>query len=146
MSARAAHPTTRRDGDATRPAAPLATLAPSLRLLIAPRALMELGVVLALAAWGLHAGGTLAARVGLAVLAPVLGFGFWGTVDFRWAGRLAEPLRLIQELAITGLAAAALGDAGHPTWGWALAAGSVAYHALVYGLGQRLLQPGGGHR
>jgi len=35
--------------------------------------------------------------------------GFWGAVDFHQAGRLAEPLRLVQELAISGLAAVADG-------------------------------------
>jgi hypothetical protein len=39
--------------------------------------------------------------------APLVGFGFWGAVDFHQAGRFAEPLRLIQELAISALAAVA---------------------------------------
>lgn len=125
-------------------ATPVRALAPSTQLLLALRAGMELGIVLAFAVWGWHAGGTPLARAGFAALAPLLGFGFWGAVDFRGAGRAAEPLRLIQELAVTGLAAAALGAAGHPIWGWALAAGSAAYHVLVYALGQRLLRPEGG--
>jgi hypothetical protein len=79
-------------------------------------------------------------KILLAVGAPALGFGFWGAVDFRQAGRLAEPLRLLQELAISALAAAALYTAGQHLLGWALGLVSVVYHALVYLLGGRLLQ------
>ncbi len=110
------------------------------RVNLALRALMEMGVVYGFGYWGWHAGGSGAARVALAVGAPLLGFGFWGLVDFRGAGALAEPLRLVQELAVSGLAALALGTAGAPALGWALALTSAAHHALVYLLGQSLLQ------
>ena len=100
------------------------------------RATLEATVVAALAYWGFHADGVL-----LAVAAPVAGFGFWGAVDFRQAGRLAEPLRLVQELAVSGLAALGLWAAGQPAVGAALAALSLGYHALVYAQGARLLTP-----
>ena len=79
-------------------------------------------------------------KILLAVGAPALGFGFWGAVDFRRAGRLAEPLRLLQELAISALAAAALYTAGQHLLGWGLGLASVVYHALVYLQGGRLLR------
>jgi hypothetical protein len=107
---------------------------------VALRGVMELGIVLALAYWGYHTGGSTLAKVALAVGAPALGFGFWGLVDFHQAGRMAEPLRLVQELVISGLAAVALVVAGQPALGWALGLISIAHHALVYGLGQRLLK------
>ncbi|MGH7582736.1 MAG: DUF2568 domain-containing protein [Gemmatimonadales bacterium] len=99
------------------------------------RAIMELGVICGLAWWGYRVGGVL-----LAVAAPVVGFGFWGAVDFHHAGRAAEALRLIQELVISGLAAGALYVAGAHVLGYALASVSVAYHALVYIAGNRLLK------
>jgi hypothetical protein len=96
---------------------------------------------------GLAAGTVLAGHgdpwvdgVAEAVGAPALGFGFWGAVDFHQAGRLGEPLRLLQELAISGLAAVALYAAGQHLLGWALGLLSVIYHALVYAQGGRLLK------
>ena len=113
---------------------------PILTFNLALRALMEVGIVLALGIWGYHAASGLAARLLLALVAPTIGFGFWGAVDFRGAGRLAEPLRLVQELAVTGAAATALALAGHTPWGIALASLSLVHHALVYALGRRLLE------
>ncbi len=105
------------------------------------RATMELGVVVALAYWGYHLGWSTPTRIAFLVGAPLVGFGIWGAVDFRGAGALAEPLRLIEELVISGLAAAGLYVAGRPELGLALAALSLVYHALVYLTGERLLKP-----
>jgi hypothetical protein len=107
---------------------------------LALRALMELGVVVGLAYWGYRTGDGAGMKLLLAVGAPLLGFGFWGAVDFRFAGRSAEPLRLVQELVVSGLAALALYAAGARLLGALLAALSVAYHALVYASGDRLLR------
>lgn len=107
---------------------------------LALRGLMELGVGLGLGYWGYHAAATPGAEALLAVGAPVVGFGFWGMVDFRQAGRLAEPLRLVQELVVSGLAAVALYVAGAHTMGWTLGILSLVYHALVYASGDRLLE------
>ena len=104
------------------------------------RAIMELGIVLALAYWGFQAGTNTAGKIALAVVVPVLGFGFWGAVDFHQAGSLSEPLRLLEELIISGLGAIALYTAGQPGLGWALALLSIIYHALVYLSGGRLLK------
>ena len=113
------------------------------RLLLALRALTEAGVVAALAYWGVRTGGGTGGKILLGIAAPAVGFGFWGAVDFRRAGRAAEPLRLAQELVVSGLAAAAWYAAGRHALGLALGALSVVYHALVYLSGGRLLKAGG---
>jgi len=107
---------------------------------VALRGAMEMGVIAALAWWGYAAGGPGPRGWGLAVLAPAVGFGIWGAVDFRTAGAAAEWLRLAEELAISGLAAYALYRTGQTRWALALAAASAGHHALVYALGQRLLK------
>lgn len=107
---------------------------------LALRAATELGIVLAMAAWGFHAGSGPLARGLLVVAAPLLVFGFWGAVDFRWLGRAAEPVRHVQELALAAVAVLALAQAGAPALGWALALVSGVHHALVVVLGQRLLK------
>jgi hypothetical protein len=108
---------------------------------VALRGVLEAGVVGALAYWGVHAADGTAGKVLLGIAAPAVGFGIWGAVDFRWAGRYAEPLRLVEELVISGLAAVALAVAGQPALGIGLAVLSVVHHALVYALGDRLLKP-----
>ena len=66
----------------------------------------------------------------MAVGVPIVGFGFWGIVDFHQAGRLSEPLRPVEELIISGLAAAAFYIAGRQILGLALGMLSIVYHAL----------------
>lgn len=110
------------------------------RINLGLRALMETGIVCGLGYWGYHTGGEPWRRVLLAVAAPLVGFGFWGAVDFRQAGRWAEPLRLIQELVISGLAAGALYASGQHLVAWVLAAVSVVHHVLIYVSGDRLLE------
>jgi Protein of unknown function (DUF2568) len=104
------------------------------------RVLMESGVVAALAFWGFSTGNSTGTKLALGLGAPIIGFGLWGAVDFHQAGRLAEPLRLLQELVISGVAALALVDAGQVGLGVGLALLSIAYHALVYVLGSTLLK------
>jgi hypothetical protein len=107
---------------------------------LALRAIMETGIVVAFAYWGYQTGQTTGMKILFAIGAPILGFGFWGTVDFHQAGRIAELLRLIEELLISGLAAIALYVVGQHTLGWAFAALSIIYHVLVYLSGGRLLK------
>lgn len=107
---------------------------------VALRGVMEFGIVAAFGYWGYQTGASLFVKVLLAILAPLIGFGFWGLVDFHQAGRLAEPLRLIQELIITGLAAFAFYIAGQQSLGIALGLISVLQHGLVYILGDTLLK------
>lgn len=104
------------------------------------RVVMEAGIVAALGYWGFRTGENTGMKILLGIGAPVLGFGFWGLVDFHQAGRAAEALRLIQELLISGLAAVGLYAAGQPTLGWALGGVSIAHHILVYLIGERLLK------
>ncbi|HLF73866.1 MAG TPA: YrdB family protein [Anaerolineales bacterium] len=104
------------------------------------RGLMEAGIIIALGYWGYQTGQGKLMKILLAVGAPLLGFGFWGAVDFHRAGRMAELLRLFQELAISGLAALAWYAAGQQALGWALGLLSVVHHALVYLLGGTLLK------
>ena len=104
------------------------------------RAVMEFGIVLALGYWGFQTGSSPGMKILLGIGAPVVGFGFWGLVDFHQAGRLSEPLRLVEELVISGIAAFALYVAGQHVLGLALAGISVVYHTLVYALGGSLLK------
>jgi hypothetical protein len=104
------------------------------------RGLMEMGIVCGFGYWGYSAGGPFVAKVSFAVAAPLVGFGVWGMVDFRQAGAMAEPLRLIEELLISGLAALALYTASAHLLGWALGLVSVVHHALVYALKGRLIK------
>lgn len=104
------------------------------------RAFMELGIIVALGYWGYETGGTSSTRILLSIGAPLVGFGFWGLVDFRQAGVLAEPLRLTQELVVIGFAAAAWYVAGQPTLGWMLGLISIVHHVLVYLSGGTLLK------
>ena len=103
------------------------------------RVAMEFGIVAAFAYWGYERGHGTTNSVILCLLAPAVGFGIWGVIDFRRAGRLAEPMRLIEELAISAVAAIALWDAGSPALGLALALVSLVYHGAVYATGGRLL-------
>lgn len=109
-------------------------------LILAMRAVMETGIVVGLAYWGWQTGSGTIEKIGLAIVAPLVGFGFWGIVDFRQLGWLAEPLRLMQELALCALVALALASVGLPILGLLLAAPSIVYHALVYATGGRLLK------
>jgi Protein of unknown function (DUF2568) len=111
------------------------------RVLLTLRVAMEIGIVAALAYWGVHTGGSTGAKILLGLGAPAVGFGFWGAVDFHSAGRLAESLRLVQELGVSLLAAVAWFGAERPIAAGALAAISIVYHALVYATGGRLLEP-----
>lgn len=122
------------------PRQPLFELPWIVRLNVGLRATLELGIVVGLAVWGLHAGSSLTSRWLLAVAAPLLAFGFWGAIDFRQAGRYAEPLRLGQELAIDTLVALGFSAASLPILGWILAGLAVLHYGLVYTLGQRLVK------
>ena len=110
------------------------------RINLTLRALMELGIVGGFGYWGFVTGGTMPAKVVLGIGTPVVGFGFWGAVDFHRAGRAAEPLRLAQELVVSGLAAVAWFASGSPLLGVVLVALSLVHHTLVYLLGDRLLR------
>lgn len=112
------------------------------RIILALRVMLEVGIVLAFAWWGFQATGSTEMNVLLEIGTPIVAFACWGLIDFRWAGGWSEPLRLIQELAISGVAAAAWYVAGQHAFAWALAGFSIGYHVLVYLTGERLLETG----
>jgi hypothetical protein len=124
-----------------KPAAANAGHSATASIILGLRALMETGVVLAFGYWGWATGGSTSTRLALAIGAPLIGFGFWGLVDFHGAGRAAEGLRLAQELAVSGLAATAVWMAGIPILGLVLVSLSLVYHAILYTSGGRLLKP-----
>ena len=107
---------------------------------VALRGVMEFGIVVVMAFWGYQAGSGLVAKILLAILAPLIVFGFWGLVDFHQAGRIAEPLRLVQELLICGLVVVALFATGQLAFAWAFGLIAVVQHSLVYLLGDTLLK------
>lgn len=104
------------------------------------RAVMEICIVLALGYWGYKTGDAAGKKVFLAIVAPTIGFSFWGLVDFRKAGSFAELLRLIQELVISGLAAFALIVVGAKGFALTLVFISLLHHILVYLSGETLLK------
>ena len=104
------------------------------------RAIMETGIVLALGYWGYHAGSSKGLKILFCIATPLIGFGFWGLVDFHQFGHFSEALRLIQELIISGLAAFALYTTGAHLPGLILGIVSSVYHMLVYINGDRLLK------
>ena len=108
---------------------------------VALRGLLETCIVVTFAYCGFTVTSDPATRLVLAVLAPLVVFGFWGAVDFRFAGRHAEVLRLTQELAVTILASAALYGTDHHVLAWLLLLLSLVHHTAVYLLGERLLKP-----
>lgn len=104
------------------------------------RGTMEAGIVFAFAYLGYHTGTHLYLKVIYLVLFPLVGFGFWGLVNFQGYGKLSEYLRLSQELIITGLAALALYFSGLHFLGFLMAALSIIHHSLLYILGDKLLK------
>ncbi len=101
---------------------------------------MEFGIVAALVYWGFHTGRNTFMKIILSISTPVLIFGFWGLVDFRNAGTIAEYLRLIQELILSGLAAVVLFFSGQHALAWVLALISIIHHIFIYILGETLLK------
>jgi len=77
--------------------------------------LLELCMLAALGYWGFTLDQGLAVRVGAGLGAPLLAAVVWGLwMAPRASNRLQEPLHLIVELLIFGLAIAALYAAGQP--------------------------------
>ena len=52
------------------------------------RSLMEFGIVAGFGVWGYHTGQGLLLKIVLAVGVPLVGFGFWGAVDFHQLGAM----------------------------------------------------------
>ena len=104
------------------------------------RGIMETGIIFGFGYWGYHAGGSITTKIILAVFIPLIGFGFWGAVDFRSYGPYAEYIRLAQELVISGMVAAAFFVLSLVVAGWSMIVLSVLHHTLIYITGERLLK------
>ena len=104
---------------------------------LALRFLLELCALAALGYWGFKTGASPVAKIGLGIGAPLLAAIVWGMLV---APRAPIPapwlLRLIVELVVFGLAAAALYSAGHPTLAWVLILVFVINRVLMYAWGQ----------
>jgi hypothetical protein len=99
---------------------------------------LELAAIAALIRWGLDAGASTATEILLAVAAAGLFIAVWG----RWiapkaANRLQDPARLIAELAIFAVAAAALAIGGHTALAIGFAILVAANELLLLAWGQR---------
>jgi hypothetical protein len=104
------------------------------------RWILEAGIILAFGLWGYHIGETISTKILLAIVVPLIGFGFWGLIDFHQFGHDAEWLRLVQELLIGALASVAFYVIGEYILSYTLMILSVIYHAMVYLIGERLLK------
>lgn len=104
------------------------------------RALMEFGIIAALAYWGYQSGSNTNIKIILGIGAPLVGFGFWGIIDFHQAGSLSELLRLLQELVVSGLAVIGFYTTGQYLLAWILGIISIIHHILVYTLGETLIK------
>jgi hypothetical protein len=82
---------------------------------LAVRLLCELGLLVALAVWGVHAGSGLAGDLVLGLGAPLLAAVIWGLwVAPASRRRLADPVRLLVEVLLFAAGVVALAVAGFP--------------------------------
>jgi hypothetical protein len=82
---------------------------------LAVRLLYELGLLVALAVWGFHAGSGLAGELVLGLGAPLLAAAVWGPlVAPASRRRLADPARLVVEVLLFAAGVVALAVAGFP--------------------------------
>jgi len=100
---------------------------------------METGIILAFGYWGYCLGVHIGMKILLCIGAPSLVFAFWSLVDFHQFDIFSERLRLTQELFISGLAAIVIYSTGFHVFAWMLGGISIVHHALVYIIGDKLL-------
>jgi hypothetical protein len=104
---------------------------------LALRFLLELSALGALGYWGFRAAEGMAARIVLAVGAPLLAAIVWGLfVAPQAAVPVPQPVHLLLQAAVFGFAAAGLAASGHPGLGAALAVVALANWALMQLWGQ----------
>lgn len=95
--------------------------------------LLELCMLAALVAWGIHTGDGTGAKVALGVGAPLLAAVVWGLfMAPRAVIKIPLPAHLALYLVIFGVAALALAAAGYPTLAWLLAILAALSKALTY--------------
>lgn len=102
-------------------------------LVIAIRFLLELAALAAYAYWGAHTGKSMLPKLALGIGAPLLAAVVWGTFVAPNASLpVSVPIRLLLELAVFGLAAAALYAAGKKTLALAFVVTALVNMALMY--------------
>jgi hypothetical protein len=102
------------------------------------RFLLELTALAALAYWGWHVGPNTAARLALAVAAPLAAAVYWGLLispKARW--RAGDPARAVLELGLWVPAVLALAVVGHPLAATVFATATAANVALLFAWRQR---------
>ncbi|HUH07075.1 MAG TPA: YrdB family protein [Egibacteraceae bacterium] len=105
---------------------------------LAVRLFLELAALAALGYWGWVTADGAVARLAQAVAAPVLFALAWGLfISPKAPRRLADPVRLIAEIALFGLAAGALAAAGRSTAAVLFAITVGAHLALMVRWSQR---------
>ena len=104
------------------------------------RGIMESGIVVSLAFWGIETGNNITMKIILAIFAPLLVFGIWGLVDFKKIVSHPEGFRLFEELLLTLLTAYALYSIDQELFCWMLISISVIHHLLVYITGHKLIE------
>jgi hypothetical protein len=105
---------------------------------LALRFILELCILIALGLWGVQTGSTTAGKIALGLAVPLLGAVVWGSFiapRARWRPR--DPLRLVLELVVFGLAVAALLAVGRPLLALLFALAVAANELLMAAWGQR---------
>jgi len=98
--------------------------------------LLELAVLVGLGYWGYSAGGSWAAQIGLAIVAPLVAAVLWGVFGSPRAPLHLEGIwRLLLETAFFGAGAAALAVSGQVLAGIVLATLAAANVAVLNALG-----------
>jgi hypothetical protein len=106
------------------------------------RFVLELSALAALSYGGAHARAALAARVALAIVAPLAAAIAWGAVVSPKARvRASAPARLLVELAVFGAGVSALLAAGRVRWATAFAV-AIVLHELWRAVEQRRASSG----
>lgn len=105
---------------------------------LALRFLLELCTLAAFAYWGSRSGGSTAANIALAVAAPLAAATVWGVfMAPNSSRRLPERKRIPLEIALFGLAAAALAATGATALAIAFAAVAAVNTTLVHVWGEQ---------
>jgi hypothetical protein len=105
---------------------------------LALRFVLELCILFAVGLWGVQTGSTTAAKIALGLGTPLLAAAIWGSFiapRARWRAR--DPLRLVLELVVFGVAAAALLAVGRPLLALLFVLAVVINELLLRAWGQR---------
>ena len=99
---------------------------------------LELAMLFAFGYWGFTTGGNLMSRIALGAGGPVVAIAVWGMlIAPRTPRLLRDPGRLVLEVALFGLAVAALIAVDRPQWASVLAVVTVANIGLLFVFDQR---------